>query len=365
MRILYLTRFDSVHDQRFMQTLAESGHQAYVWRLYSGDAPLPEGVTEIKWSEIENGLQAWNLNFALKELQKAIDFCQPDLIHAGPLQDLTFLAGKTNFPNILAMSWGFDLMHDVKVDKLVEHRARFALQRSNALITDAECSADVAVSLGFEREKIFVFPWGVDLAHFDPQKAKTAGKALREELGWQNKTVLLCLRSWEPNYAVDVLLSAFEKAIEINPELRLLLLNDGSLQDEFMKTLQKESLENKVYLGGRVPNDDLIKYYGAADIYVTPSHVDGSSVSLMEALACGLPVIASDIPANLEWVKPDYNGWIFPDGAVDALSDIILTCQVKQSLAENARKTAETKANWQKNKQVLLAAYQQLVPKEE
>lgn len=365
MRILYLTRSDSVHDQRFMQTLAESEHQAFAWRLYSGDAPLPEGITEIKWSGIENGLQAWNQHFALKELQKAIDFCQPDLIHAGPLHDLAFLASKTNFPNILAMSWGFDLMHDVKVDKLVEQRARFALKRSNGLITDAECSADVAVSLGFEREKIFVFPWGVDLEYFSPQKAKAAGKTLREELGWQDKTVLLCLRSWEPHYAVDVLLNAFEKAVESNPELRLLLLNDGSLHEDFMKILEKESLEDKVYLGGRIPNEDLIKYYGAADIYVTPSHVDGSSVSLMEALACGLPAIASDIPANLEWVKPEYNGWIFPDGAVEALNDIILTCQVKRSLVENARRTAETKADWRKNKQTLLAAYQQLVLKEE
>ncbi len=96
---------------------------------------------------------------------------------------------------------------------------------------------------------------------------------------------------------MDVLLHAFKAAVRKNEDLRLILLGDGSLHDEYMELLSAEELKDKVFIGGRVPNQDLIKYYGgAADIYVTPSHVDGSSVSLMEALACGLPTIASDIP---------------------------------------------------------------------
>jgi glycosyltransferase involved in cell wall biosynthesis len=110
-----------------------------------------------------------------------------------------------------------------------------------------------------------------------------------------------------------------------------------------------------------VPNEDLIKYYGAADVYVTPSHVDGSSVSLMEALACGLPTIASDIPANLEWVYHNDNGWIFPDNDIDALKETILNCHPTEKMTKSARATAERKADWQKNRQVLLDCYQQVL----
>ncbi len=366
MRILYLTRSDSVHDQRFLQTLAQSEHEGFAWRLNSGHYPSPDGVTVLDWSGVENGLQAWNLPFAQKELEKAIQIVKPDLVHAGPLHDLAFLAAKTGFPNLLAMSWGFDLMKDVRVDKLSEHRARFALQRSNRLITDALCSADKAVELGFSREKICIFPWGVDLQHFSPASIRQPGNSWRDEVGWQDKLVLLCLRSWEPNYGVDVLLAAFEEAAAQNPELRLILLGDGSLHDQFMKLLENESLRDKVFIGGRVPNEDLNQYYGAADVYVTPSHVDGSSVSLMEALACGLPAIASDIPANLEWVYHNDNGWIFPDGEVDALKETILNIpgHLSEEMTKKARATAERKADWQVNRQVLLNCYQQMLPSE-
>jgi glycosyltransferase involved in cell wall biosynthesis len=366
MRILYLTRSDSVHDQRFMQTLAQSDHEGFVWRLNSGNYPTPEGVTALDWSGIEGGLQAWNLPFAQKELEKTIAATQPDLVHAGPLQDLAFLAAKTGFPNLLAMSWGFDLMKDVWESKLDEHRARFALQRSQRLITDAQCSADKAVALGFPHEKICIFPWGVDLQHFSPDNTRQLGRAWRESMGWQDKLVLLCLRSWEPNYGVDLLLSAFEKAAAQNTDFRLILLSDGSLHDKYMEKLENESLKDNVFVGGRVPNEDLIHYFGAADVYVTPSHVDGSSVSLMEALACGLPSIASDIPANLEWVYHNENGWIFPDNDSDALQEAILNIprQLLDGMAQKARATAERKADWQRNRQILLHCYQQMLPNE-
>ena len=54
--------------------------------------------------------------------------------------------------------------------------------------------------------------------------------------------------------------------------------------------------------------------YRAADLYLSASHSDGSSVSLMEALGCGLPVLVSDIPGNREWVTDGEQGWLFPDG---------------------------------------------------
>jgi glycosyltransferase involved in cell wall biosynthesis len=86
----------------------------------------------------------------------------------------------------------------------------------------------------------------------------------------------------------------------------------------------------------------------------------------MEALACGLPSIASDIPANLEWVYHNDNGWIFPDNDSDALQEAILNIprQLLDGMAQKARATAERKADWQRNRQILLDCYQQMLPNE-
>ena len=120
-------------------------------------------------------------------------------------------------------------------------------------------------------------------------------------------------------------------------------------------------MNDRVFLGGRVPNQDLITYYGAADIYVTPSHVDGSSVSLMEAMACGVPVIASNIPANAEWVTEGQSGWLFPDGDYHALAKLLLQIPSLDlpAAGTRARKIAEKRADWRRNKQLLFLCWEQ------
>ena len=119
---------------------------------------------------------------------------------------------------------------------------------------------------------------------------------------------------------------------------------------------------DKVTLPGRIAQADLPAYHRKADLYISPSHVDGSSVSLMEALACGLPVLVSDIPGNIPWVEEAKNGWTFPDGNVDNLVEKILfasnnTAQLP-AMGSEARNTALKEANWKVNFQKLLQTYQ-------
>ncbi len=140
------------------------------------------------------------------------------------------------------------------------------------MITDARCSAQKAVELGFDENRICIFPpWGVDIDKFSPQAVVTAGKRWREAQNWQDNTVLLCLRAMEANYGVDVLAKAFGIAAKNDPpDLRLLLLGDGSQRSNIEKIFDEAGVSEQVWFGGRVPNDTLGTYYGAADIYVTP-----------------------------------------------------------------------------------------------
>jgi glycosyltransferase involved in cell wall biosynthesis len=164
---------------------------------------------------------------------------------------------------------------------------------------------------------------------------------------------------------VDVLAAGFAKAAARHPGLFLLLLGGGSQAEPIRSILQNAGVIDKVRFGGQVPYSDLIRWYHMADIFISPSHVDGSSVSLMEALACGVPALVSDIPANKEWVREGVNGWLFPDGDADALAQRILaTSSSKSQLAtigRAARKVAEKRADWGKNFRVLMRAYERTV----
>jgi glycosyltransferase involved in cell wall biosynthesis len=98
-----------------------------------------------------------------------------------------------------------------------------------------------------------------------------------------------------------------------------------------------------------------------ADLYISPSHVDGSSVTLMEAMASGLPCLVSDIAGNQEWIEDGVNGWLFHDGNAEDLSEkILFAIKNRKSLkkiGEAARRTAEQKADWKKNFGKLLEVY--------
>jgi len=141
MRILYFTRADSVHDQRFLAALAESGHEGFVLRLHPGEYPTPSGIQVVEWSGSKGPLTENDIPRLTQELSELLKVVQPDLVHAGPLQDLAFLVARTGFTPLLSMSWGFDLMHDVLVSPDAAEKARFALGHSTRLITDAQCSA--------------------------------------------------------------------------------------------------------------------------------------------------------------------------------------------------------------------------------
>ena len=118
---------------------------------------------------------------------------------------------------------------------------------------------------------------------------------------------------------------------------------------------------DQVYFGGFASRADLPGIYRSADVYVSASHSDGSSVSLMEALACGKPALVSDIPGNREWIQTGVQGWLFKDGDAHELAakmESICENGVEPLLATNARLLAEARADWGRNFQSLMDAYE-------
>lgn len=366
MKILYFSRDYTPHDHRFLSALAQSPHTIYYLRLERQprqleDRPLPSQVEQVVW---QGGRQpaGWrDYPRLLRDLKRVIRQIQPDVIHAGPIQSAAFLAALSGFQPLVSMSWGSDLLLDAGRSAWMRWVTRFTLRRTTVLAADCRTVQKKAASFGFPAERVVLFPWGVDLTQFRPGRAEE----FRARRGWQEAFVVLSLRTWEPLYGVDVVARSFARAARQNPRLRLLLLGGGSQAGLIRTIFQQEGVLEQVFFGGQVNGDELPQYYQAADLYVSASHSDGSSVSLMEALASGLPVLVSDIPSNREWVTDGQEGWLFPDGDDLALSEGILRAagqpEVLAPMKLAARRLAEERANWPVNFQRLLEAYQRAV----
>ena len=172
---------------------------------------------------------------------------------------------------------------------------------------------------------------------------------------------LLSTRSWEPVYGVDVLAKAFVRAARERPDLRLILLGGGSQSGLLRCIFEEGGVIDRVQFAGQVSNADLPRYHRSADLYVSASHSDGSSISLLETMACGTPAIVSDIPGNREWVEAGVNGWLFRDGDDSSLCELILRAMDDRShlemMGQAGRRLAEQRADWKQNFPHLLQAY--------
>jgi glycosyltransferase involved in cell wall biosynthesis len=246
---------------------------------------------------------------------------------------------------------------DAEINGWWRWATRYTLKRSDLLIGDCDTIRKLAVSYGMHPERIITFPWGIDIQRFSPGTEHADSLSQAEQ-----PFTLLSTRSWEPIYGVDVIARAFVQAAAECSQLRMVMLGNGSQAGLLRQIFDRGGVEERVYFPGQVSQADLPRYYRNADLYVSASHSDGTSISLLEAMACGKPVLVADIPGNLEWVTPEANGWIFPDGNAEAMAQAILQAVEQRAhiteMGRAARLLAEKRANWKENFKHMLEAYQ-------
>jgi glycosyltransferase involved in cell wall biosynthesis len=363
MRILYFSRDYTTHDHRFLSALARTEHKTFYLRLERrghqlDDRPLPPEIEIVPWIVGVNPVEFKDGPRLLTHLRKLIRSLKPDLIQAGPLQRSAFLAALTGFQPLVSMSWGYDLLVDAARNRWWRWATQYTLKRSAAFVGDSDIIREKAIEHGMEAEHIVTFPWGADIRRFSPG----GDGGLRERLGWgEDAFVLLSNRGWSPIYGVEELARAFVDAARGNPGLRLLMLGNGPQAGLIRQIFLRGGVLEYVHFPGYVNQQELPNYYRAADLYISTSHSDGTSISLLEALGCGCPVLLSDIPGNREWVEPDVQGWWYAVGDVGALTKAILrSVESRPRLVEMgraARALAESRGDWEKNFPRLFQAY--------
>ncbi len=164
---------------------------------------------------------------------------------------------------------------------------------------------------------------GVDTERFQPRDAAWR-EPRRRELGFHPDTIAFCCvaRLSEVKCPL-VLLDAFARLHARHPEARLLLAGDGPMANQVRDKVASEGLSNRVALLGSVA--DVEELLPACDVAVLASSSEGMSNALLEAMACGLPVVATGVGGNLQLVRPGVNGILVPPHDPAALAEAMLS----------------------------------------
>src|SRR5215471_5507942 len=351
MRVLYFSDNSSDHNRRFLQKISSHGHEAFFLDI-AGSRPrfeMPAGVTQLRPAlTISQPRDPRSVEAFLPELESPLQTLQPDVFHAGPVQTCGYLAALTQFHPRIVMSWGSDLLLHARASGAWERATRYALEGADGFVCDCKTVREAALRYA-NLENIAEFPWGIEPGRFSPTGEKMTYWGENPGI-----VTFLCTRSWEPLYDIDVLLEAFTDAYSQNPFLRLLLVGHGSMEVFIRQFIEQRNLTTAVQIHSEQDPNNMPKWFRSADIYVSCAKSDGTSISMLEAMATGLPVLVSDIPSNREWVNPSENGWLAEVGSVEAFAAGLLRAagqsrdDIKAISARNQLLVIQ-RANWDKN----------------
>lgn len=211
-------------------------------------------------------------------------------------------------------------------------------------------TASLLTERGIDPQKIEVVPNGTDPEHFYPMDDN-----LREELGLQNKKILLTTTRLVSRKGVDTVIKALPEVIKEHPEVVYLVVGDGEFKPQLVELVEELRLQDYVRFEGKVPHEDLIKYYNTCDIFLMPSKteipdVEGFGLVFLEANACEKPVIGSKAGGIPDAVIHEQTGLLVeeqnPEELAQAVKRLLKNPEFARELGEKGRQRVLDVANW-------------------
>lgn len=133
-------------------------------------------------------------------------------------------------------------------------------------------------------------------------------------------------------------------------DIKFILVGKGELEQKIRNIIEKEGFQDKIILMGHQNREELVRLYQNAMIFVLPSHYEGLPTVLLEAMSCGLPVVATNVSGCPDVVSDGVNGFLVPphspDKIIEALSRLLEDEKLRINLGTNARKTIENNYTW-------------------
>jgi glycosyltransferase involved in cell wall biosynthesis len=273
----------------------------------------------------------------LKGFKEKLEQANPDIFHAhhpipGVSDTTIFYAQKNLIPSVL--TYHADSQEDTFLSKIAA-RAYYRLignrmvEAADAVVTHTRSYAETSPVLKNFLDRIIINPLGVDVKRFNPE---VKDNGIREKYKLKDKFVIFALGRLVPYKGYQYLIKAMKY---LDEDYVLIIGGNGILKDSLMKLANDLNLKNRVIFAGFVPETQKASYYAACDVFCAPSISRGEAfgVALLEAMACGKPVVATNIPGVRE---------------VASVGGIITLPRNPVRLAEAIRKTRGASVN--KNK---------------
>lgn len=328
-------------------------------------------------------LEHWTVIETLrKRLDSVIETERPDILHAhSPALNgvAALLAGRRHARPVVYECRAF--WEDAAVDhgscregsfryRATRFLETYVFRHASAVTTICEGLRNEIVGRGIPRERIAVIPNAVDLVRFSLDAAPDCG--LKSKLDLDGNVVLGFIGSFYAYEGLSLLIEAMKRIVAEVPKVRLLLIGGGRDEPRLRQMASTLGLAKSVIFAGRVPHDEVHKYYDLIDVFVYPRlrmrlTETVTPLKPLEAMARGRLVIASDVGGHRELIEDGLNGRLFRAGDRASLESVVLSLVRERSrwgeLQRAGREFVEKERSWPASVARYEPVYQALLTK--
>lgn len=236
------------------------------------------------------------------------------------------------------------------------------LRKADRIITVSEYSkSEIIKYVGYPEDQIIVIPNAVDHNNYYVKRNREVIKKLGIP---DTQKIILYVGSEQPRKNVPFLLKAISELKKKLPDIVFLKIGTSQVpgaREKLIELIEMLEIKKEVVFVGYVSENDLTKYYNAADLFVFPSLYEGFGLPPLEAMACGTPVITSNL-TSLPEVVGDSAITIDPydvNAFAEAMYNLLTDEKLREKMINKGLKRAQL-FNWEKSAEKTLKVYQQL-----
>lgn len=371
MRICYIADGGSIHTQRWLNYFAQKEYEVHLicWReLISGYEDsirvheLPRLSPKI-WT-VSRYLNALLWIFQVRQLVNKI---KPDIVHGHFITVCGFLAACSRFHPLVLGVWGSDILVDPERSIFYKFLTKQALRRADRIICVSSALREEVTKFGISPGMIDIVLIGTDTQKFSPNQRNAD---VFQNLGIPDSCpVVISTRHLKPIYDIETLIKAIPLVLEEYPKAKFIIGGQGEQRSYLVRLAKDLGIYDAIKFPGWIPDEDLPVYLASSALYVSTSLSDGTSTSLLEAMASGLAPVVTDVPANRPWIEDGKNGFLFTAKNHEMLAQRII-CLLKDSDLRNSfgqanRQIIKEKAKFHQEMAKVERIYQGLVERAE
>ena len=288
---------------------------------------------------------------------------RPDILHAHYLTVHGWHARLSGFRPFAITLWGNDILVTPKESLRGRLYARWSLGPAALVTGDSQGLVDAGIAAGARADRSHLVHFGVDTARFSPGPDPAA---LRSRLGLEGRRVIFSPRSIDPLYRHDVVLDALAR---LPADVSVVMTRHLADENEVAAMTARAAglgITDRMVIVPTVAHDEMADFYRLADVVASVPYTDGTPVTLLEALATGRPVVATDLPSVREWLGDLDPGSLVPVGDVPETAralDAVLArgAAERADLALRGREQVEERAGQEINMELAESLYRSLL----